>query len=264
MAIISNADLQATLDKLGRWAAMSVGDDEFDDSFNAGMAAGNAAVISGSGSLFTYFAPGGTCSNGDASADLLPAARDLDEDNPVPPTRFLFGIAGISSFLTALDRHIKRYNPSTTTLDAYLTSLNASTPTLRVHEAFHNHLKALSRKNVFVGQDTVLATFAATGAATGTFASVTALGTHLAGAQLKVKNQGAVTTGATLSVTGKKLDGTTAVITATIATGTDNFETALSVTTKLFYEVTNITISGATNGNVYEIVALTDRSIAAA
>ena len=132
------------------------------------------------------------------------------------------------------------------------------------HQSLHDHLKPFSRKNVFIGADVVLATFSATGATTGTFASVTTIGTSYAGAQLKVKNQGAVTTGATLSVTGKKIDGTTQVITATIGTGTDNFETALSVTTKLFVEVTNVTITGGTNANVYEIVALTDRDISAA
>lgn len=117
---------------------------------------------------------------------------------------------------------------------------------------------------MFVAADTVLATFAATGSATGTYTHVTALASYLAGAKLVVKNQGAVTTGATVTVTGKKLDGTTSSLTATIATGTDNTETDLSVTTKLFYDVTNVTISSGTNGNVYEIVAKTDRDISAA
>jgi hypothetical protein len=116
---------------------------------------------------------------------------------------------------------------------------------------------------VFVGADTVLATLTVTGASTGTFASVTTLASY-SGAQLVVKNQGAVTTGATLTVTGKKLDGTTANITATIVTGTDNTETALSVTTKLFVEVTAITITSGTSTDVYEIVAKTDRDISAA
>ena len=79
-----------------------------------------------------------------------------------------------------------------------------------------------------------------------------------------VKNQGAVTTGATLSVTGKKLDNTTQVLTATIGTGTDNTETALSSVLKLFTEVTAISITSGTNANVYEIVAKTDRDISAA
>lgn len=263
MAIISNTDLQAIGDKLSRWASMSVGDSNFDNAFNAGMDAANAEIMSGSGSLFQYLADL-AATDADPAADMLNAARNLDEDNPEPPARFLFGISGVSTFLAALDTHIKRYNPATTTLDAYLTSLNASSPTLRFHEAFHNHIKALSRKNVFVAADTVLATFAATGSATGTYTHVTALASYLAGAKLVVKNQGAVTTGATVTVTGKKLDGTTSSLTATIATGTDNNETDLSVTTKLFYDVTNVTISSGTNGNVYEIVAKTDRDISAA
>jgi hypothetical protein len=266
MGLISNTHLQATLDKLARWAATAVGDDGLDDEFSAGFTAANAAVMSGAGSLFTYYAETVAAINGDAAADLLGPARNLDEDNPVPPTRFLIQITGISAFFTALNSHIRRYNPATTTVDAYLTSLNGatgSTPTLRVHPALHNHLRAFSRQNIFVGADTVLATLTVTGAATGTFASVTTLAGY-AGAKLVVKNQGAVTTGATLTVTGKKLDGTTAQITATIATGTDNAEADLSVTTQLFTEVTAISISSGTNTDVYEIVAKTDRDITAA
>jgi hypothetical protein len=262
MAIIANSDLQAILDKLARWAEMSTGNSDFDVAFNAGMDAANAEIMTGSGSLFQYLADL-AATNADPAADMLETARNLDESNPEPPTRFLFGISGISAFLAALDKHIKRYSPSTTTLDAYLTSLNASTPTLRAHQGFHNHIKALSRKNVFVGADTVLATLTVTGASTGTFASVTTLASY-SGAQLVVKNQGAVTTGATLTVTGKKLDATTQAITATIVTGTDNTETDLSSVLKLFVEVTNITITGGTNANVYEIVAKTDRDISAA
>ena len=264
MGLITNTDLQATVDKLARWGAMSIGDSGFDDAFNAGMDAANAAVMSGGNSLFDYFAPGGTCSDGDVSADLLGPARDLDESNPVPPTRFLFSIASISAFLTALNNPLKRYNPSTTTLDAYLTSLNATPGTLRVHQSFHDHLKSMSRLNVFVGTDTVLATFTASGATTGTYTHVAALPTSVAGSKLVVKNQGAVTTGATLSVTGKKLDGTTQVVTATIVTGTDNNETDLSTTTRIFWDVTNVTITGATSTDVYEIVAKSDRDISAA
>jgi hypothetical protein len=263
MGLISNTHLQATLDKLARWAATAVGDDGLDESFTAGFTAANAEVMSGAGSLFTYFAETVAPSNGDAAADLLGPARDLDEENPTPPTRFLIQIAGINAMFTALNTHIRRYNPSTTTLDSYLTSLNASTPTLRVHQALHDHLKAFSRGNIFVGVDTVLATFACTGAATGTFTSVTTLAGY-AGAKIVVKNQGAVTTGATLTVVGKKLDGTSQSITATIVTGTDNTETDLSSVLKLFVEVTNVTITSGTNANTYEIVAKTDRDITAA
>jgi hypothetical protein len=224
------------------------------------MQAGNAIIMSGADSLATYL-----ISTGDegALADMLPAARDLDETNPSPPTRFMIGIASIAAMFAGINRYVARYS-AYSTLDAYLTAANASAPTLRVHQSLHDHLKAFSRKNVFIGSDTVLATFAATGAATGTFTSVTTIGTSYAGAQILVKNQGAVTTGATVSVTGKKLDGTTQVITATIATGTDNHETNLSSTSKLFTEVTAISITSGTNANVYEIVAKTDRDISAA
>ena len=263
MALISNTDLQAVVDKLAKWAATAVGDEGLDDAFTAGFTAANADIMSGSNSLFTYFAPGGTCADGDVVADLLPSFRDLDESNPEPPSRFMIQISGIAAVFTALNRHIVRYNPATSTLDAYLTSLNASTPTLRVHQALHDYLKAFSRKNVFIATDTVLATFACTGASTGTFTSVTTIGSSYAGAKLVVKNQGAVTTGATLTITGKKIDGSTQALTVTVDTATDNTEKDLSVTTKLFTEVTNITITSGTNANVYEIVAKTDRDISA-
>jgi hypothetical protein len=264
MPIITNTDLQATVDKLARWAMESVGDGSFGSSFTAGIATANSHVMSGAGSLFTYFGPGGTCTDGDVVADLLPAARNLDESNPTPPTRFLVQSAGVAAFLSALDANIKRYNPATTTLDAYLSSLNATTPTLRVHQAFYDHLKSMSRSNVFVGADTVLATFAATGATSGTYTHVAALPSYVAGAKIVVKNSGSVTTGATLTVTGKKADNTTQVLTATIATGTTGTETDLSVTTKLFVDVTAVTITGGTNANTYSIVAKTDRSITSA
>jgi hypothetical protein len=262
MPMITNTDLRNLLDKLARWGTMSVGDSSFGSSFNAGMTSANAAVMSGSGSLFQYLATL-AATDADPAADMLESARNLDEANPTPPTRFLFGITSVAAFLNALNNHIKRYNPATTTLDAYLLQLNATTPTLRVHQAFSDHLKLMSRKNVFVGADTILATFAATGATAGTFTSLTTLANY-AGAKLVVKNQGAVTTGATLTVTGKKLDDTTQAITATIATGTDNTETDLSSTVQSFVQVTGVTITGGTNANTYKIVAKTDRSIAAA
>ncbi len=260
MALISNQELSDIGDKLARFAAMSVGDTEFDDAFTAGMQAASDAVLSGGNSIAQYILD--TDDEG-VTADLLPAARDLDEDNPSPPARFIFGIASVSAMITALNTHLARYS-AYTTLDSYLTSLNASSPTLRFHQAFHDHLKALSRKNVFSANDTVLATFSCTGATTGTFASVTTIGTSYAGAKLVVKNQGGNTSGATLTVTGKKIDGTTQALTVTVSSGTDNDEQDLSVTTQLFVEVTNITITSGTNTDVYEIVAKTDRDISAA
>jgi hypothetical protein len=263
MSLISNTDLQAVVDKLAKWAATAVGDEGLDDAFTAGFTVANADIMSGANSLFTYFAPGGTCTDGDVVADLLPAFRDLDESNPSPPSRFMIQIANISAVFTALNTHIRRYNPATTTLDAYLSSLNDSSPTLRVHQALHDYLKAFSRKNVFIANDTVLATLAVTGASTGTFTSVATIGSSYAGAKLVVKNQGANTTGANLSIIGKKLDGTTQVLTVTVSSGSDDAEQDLSSTAKLFTEVTNITVTSGTNTDVYEIVAKTDRDISA-
>jgi hypothetical protein len=260
MAIISNSDLILVMDKWARWAGLAVGDSELDDALTAGFEVANAACMSGAGS-FAELLFG--LADSDPAADMLDAARDLDEENPTPPTRFMIQSAPVAAFFTALNRHIVRYSPSTATIDAYLTSLNASTPTLRVHQLVHDHLKAFSRKNVFIANDLVLATFSCTGATTGTFASVTTIGSSYAGAKLVVKNQGAVTTGATLTVTGKKIDASTQALTGTVVTGTDNTELNLSSVLQLFTEVTNVTITGGTNANVYEIVAKTDRDISA-
>lgn len=259
MPLITNTDLQAIGDKLARFASEAVGDVAFNAAFNAGMEAASANIFTGANSVAQYILDG---NDEQVTADLLPAARDLDETHPTPPDGFLIQITSVKAMITALTTHLKRYG-SSTGLDDYLTQLNASTPTLRFHGHFKDYLKTLSRGNAFIPKDTELARITVTGAAAGTFLNVDTI-TKYAGAQLKVKNVGAVTTGATLTVTGKKLDGTTQVITATIATGTDAFETALSSTAKLFTDVTAITISGATAPNVYAIVAKTDRDISAA
>jgi hypothetical protein len=262
MPLISNAALQEIGDKLARFAAMSVGDPNFDASFTAGLDAASNAVLSGSNSIAQYLLD----SNDEAvTADLLPAARDLDESHPVMPTGFLLGIPGISAMLRALDNHLKRY-AGVASLDAYLSTLNASAPTLRFHGAFTDHLKTLSAKNVFIGADLDIARVNVTGAAAGTYTHLAAIDkTKYSGAKLVAKNVGALTGSTNLSITGKKFDGTTATVTAAITTLTDGAETNLSDVSKVFIDVTGITVaSGGTAGNVVKIVAKTDRSIAAA
>src|SRR6266403_1794137 len=125
MALITNNQLQAILDKLARWATEAVGDTEFNNAFTAGMQLANSHVMSGAGSLATYII---STASEDVMADLLPAARDLDETNPVPPDAFLLGVKGIAAQIAALTAHVKRYNGAVS-LDAYLTTLNAGTPT---------------------------------------------------------------------------------------------------------------------------------------
>jgi hypothetical protein len=263
MAIIGNSDLQTVLDKLSRFAVESVGDPAFAGDFNAGMEKASSDVFSGAGALDTFILGIGDV---DVAGDLLSAARDLDETHPTPADGFVLNITGVAAMITALNNHCKRYGPTGTTgLDNYLTGLNLSTPTLRAHGFFKKYLKTISAKNSFIPTDTILATFAATGATTGTYVHVASISTtNYAGAKLVVKNNGAVTTGATLSVTGKKLDGSTQVITATIATGTDALETNLSSVLQVFVDVTAVTITGGTNANAYKIVAKTDRDISAA
>lgn len=263
MALISNAALQVVLDKLARFSAMSVGDTTFDASFSAGMQAASAAVISGSGSLAAYIM---STNDEDVEADLLGAARDLDEANPTPPARFIIGIPGIAALITDINRHIKRFAGGPTSLDQYLSSLNASVPTLRAHQAFSDHLVKLSPKNVFIGADLDIARLDVTGATAGTFTHLAAINHALyGGAKLVAKNVGALTATTAISLTARKFDLTTATLTATISTLTSGAETNLSSVVREFIDVTAITVvSGGTAGNVIKIVAKTDRDISAA
>jgi len=262
MSLITNTELRTILDKLARWASEAIGDTAFNNAFTAGMQLANSHVMSGGSSLATYIL---ATADEDVIADLLPAARDLDESNPVPPDGFLLAIPGITKLIAGLNAHIKRYNGAAS-LDAYLTLLNAGTPTLRAHGFFAKYLKTLSKGNVFIPTDLDIATFTETGAAAGTFAHLTAIDTTAyAGAKLVAKNVGALTSSAVISVVAKKLDGTSATLTATLSTHTDAHETDLSDTTQLYVDVTNITMaSGGTNADVFKITAKTDRSVASA
>src|SRR5947209_5813851 len=128
MPQMTNTMLRIIADKLARWATESVGDPEFDASFTAGMEKASVDVLSGAGSIATYLLG---LNDEDVEADLLPAARDLDQDHPKPPDGFLISIPGISKMLKDLDTHFRRYGFKS--LDDYLTSINAITPTLRLH-----------------------------------------------------------------------------------------------------------------------------------
>jgi hypothetical protein len=260
MPIISNTNLRPILDKLARFASESVGDPEFNAGFNAGMAKANADVISGSNSIAAYIL---ALSDEDVEADLLPAARDLDENNPTPSDGFLLTIAGVSALTKALDTHFKRYGYKG--LDDYLTQQNTATPTLRAHAHYKQYLKQISAKNSFVAIDTDIATFAETAAAAGTFGHLGGLDTTKnAGAKLVVKNVTGLTTSAVVTVTAKKLDGTIATLTATLSTHTIGHETDLSDTTQLYTDVTGISITTGTAGDQFKVVAKSDRDIAAA
>lgn len=259
MAVIGNSDLQTWGDKLARWGSEAVGDLALNPAFTAGWETASDNVLSGAGALSAFIL---ALTDQDVVADLLPSARDLDETHPTPDSGFLLRLPEFSAAITAMNRHIVRYGDASG-LDAYLTALNLSTPVLRFAGQFKDYFGTLSRGNAFVPEDTVLATFAATAATTGTFVNVATI-TRYAGAKLVIKNQGAVTTGATLTATVKTLAGATTTLTGTVSTGTDNTETNMSDTTKLYVDVTNITITGGTNTNIYEIVAKKDRSIAAA
>lgn len=260
MAFINNSNLQSVLDKLARFASEAVGDPAFNNAFNAGFATASADVLSGGNSIATLVLG---LADEDQVADLLPAARDLDQTHPTPPTGFLIAVKEISAMLSALDTHAKRYGY--TSIDNYLTSINSSTPTLRAHGFFKQYLGKITAGNSFIPADLALAKIVTSGATTGTYTHLATVDKSLyAGAKLVAKNVGVLGSTTAVTVTGKKLDGTTATLTASISTLTDAHETDLSVTTKLFIDVTNITVTGATTANQINIVAKTDRDISAA
>lgn len=261
MSLITNAALTTLLDKAARFGAMGVGDAAFNASFTAGLEAAAAAVLSGSNSIETFLL---STADADVIADILPAARDLDEVHPSAPQRFLFGLASVGALFTGINNHVKRYG-NAATLNVYLSALNASAPTLRAHAALSDHLIQLSPQNVFIGADLDLSSITVTGASAGTFLKLTAIDkAKYGGAKLVAKNVGVLGSTTAISVVGKKFDGTSATLTASIATLTSGAETNLSSVVREFVEVTGITVTGATAGNVIKIVAKTDRDISAA
>lgn len=260
MSMLSNPQLQTILDKLARFATESVGDPEFNAGFTAGMETASGHVLSGSGGIATYLL---SLNDEDIEADLLPSARDLDEQHPTLADGVLLTITGVSALITALNNHYKRNGYKG--LDDYLTIINTASPTLRAHGHFKKYLKTISAKNSFIPNDLDIATFTETSATAGTFGHLNTIDTtKYAGAKLVVKNVTALTTSAVVSVTAKKLDGTSAVLTATLSTHTINAETNLSDTTQLYTDVTAIAITTGTAADQFKIVAKTDRSIAAA
>jgi hypothetical protein len=257
MSMISNSDLTTILDKLARFASEAVGDPEFAAGLTAGFDTASTDVF---GPLATFIL---ALNEEDQVADLLPAARDLDEHHPAPPTGFLLNVAGVNAMLTALDTHFKRFGYKG--VDDRLTAINTPTPTLRAHGLFRRYLGKITAGNSFIPNDIALAQIVATGAATGTFTHLAAIDkVQYAGAKVVAKNVGALDSDTAVSVTGVKLDGTTATLTASITVHTDAHETNLSDTTMKFVNVTAISISGATSTNQINIVAKTDRSIASA
>jgi len=257
MAMLSNGNLQTILDKLARFASEAVGDPEFNAGFSAGFSLANTDVWS---SMSTFIL---ALNDVDQVSDLLPAARTLSEVPPTPPTNFLLNVASINAMIRALDTHYKGYGYAG--VDARLTAVNAGTPTLRAHGFFRRYFGKITAGNSFIPNDLVLGTFTASAATTGTYVHSTKIDkVQYAGAKLVAKNLGALNSDTTVTVTVTKLDGTSAVLTATITVHTDAHETNLSDTTMSFIDATNVTVTGATAADAIKIVAKTDRSIASA
>src|SRR4051812_43201969 len=145
MAFISTSNLRSILDKLARFASEAVGDPGFNASFNAGFAQASADVLTGGNSIATLVLG---LADEDQVADLLPAARDLDQTHPTPPVGFLIAVPEISKMLNALDVHAKRYGYKG--IDDALTALNVSTPTLRAHGFFRQYLGKITAANSFI------------------------------------------------------------------------------------------------------------------
>jgi hypothetical protein len=260
MAMLSTANTQSIIDKLARFASEAVGDPEFVAGFNAGFGTASANVLSGSNGIATLVM---TLADEDQMADLLPAARDLDEVHPVPPTGFLLNVKELSAMMNALDTHFKRYGYAG--LDSRLTALNASVPTLRAHGFFKRYFGKITAANSFIPSDIAIASLLATGATAGTYTHLAAIDkTQYAGAKLVVKNVGALTGTTGVTVTAKTISGTTTTLTASVTVLTDGAEANLSDTSKLYTDVTAIAVTGATSGNQINIVAKTDRSVTSA
>src|SRR4051812_10513312 len=158
MSQISTGNLTTVVDKLSRFALEAT----------AGYSAAAANVFPGGSGLAAFIL---ALNEEDQVADLLPAARDLDQVPPTPASTFLSSHPEVLAMLTALDTHVKRFGFAS--LDARLTALNASTPTLRAHEVFRTYYPGrVSAGNLFTGSDVVLAKINTTGATTGTFTSL--------------------------------------------------------------------------------------------
>jgi hypothetical protein len=258
MGIIATSDLRTILDKIARYCGEAASDPDIGSTYGFAAAAGH--VLSGSGAIDTFIL---TLTDRDQIADLLPAARDLDENNPTAPATIISQAALVKAFMAALDIQCARFGYKN--LDGYLTFLNTPTPTLRTHGLLRRYLGAVSAANNFLTKDQVIATFTATGAATGTYAHVAAVdATQYGPHKLRMKNVTVLTSAPTVTVTAKKPDGTTSTLTATISTLTINTETDLSDTGLKFVDVTNITIAGSTSGDEVEVIAKSDRSVASA
>src|SRR5204862_126400 len=104
----------------------AVGDPEFDAGFTAGLEKAAADVLSGAGGIGTYLL---TLNDEDIEADLLPAARDLDENHPTLADGFLLTLPEMKSMISALNKHFTLHGFKG--MDDYLTSQNAATATLR-------------------------------------------------------------------------------------------------------------------------------------
>jgi hypothetical protein len=127
---------------------------------------------------------------------------------------------------------------------------------------FRRYLGKVTAGNSFIPVDTALAQIVTSGAATGAFAHLSAIDkTAYAGAQLVVKNVGVIGSTTSVTVTGKKIDGTSTTLTASVSVLSDGHETVLSDTAKLYTDVTAISVTGATTGNHFNIVAKSDRDI---
>jgi hypothetical protein len=117
--------------------------------------------------------------------------------------------------MNALDTHYKRFGYKG--LDDRLTAINASTPTLRAHGFFRRYLGKITAPNSFIPSDLALAQIIPTAATTGTFTHLAKIDkAQYAGAKLVAKNVGAVNSTTGVTVTGVKLDNTTATLTASV------------------------------------------------
>jgi hypothetical protein len=168
------------------------------------------------------------------------------------------GLRG-ASLQRALDQH---YGSAGGSLNAFLTTQGT-----RVHPNLRKIGMQIDATNAFTPTEVdLVASFAVSGSGAGTYTPGTSVETTLYGkANLVVRTTTGIGVAAiAATVTLRKMDGTTEAKVVNIPGGTlIGVDVAIGVAgTDMYIGVTNITITGGTNGDGFKVVALVERAIA--
>lgn len=248
MSQLTIANFRTIVDKMAAIA------NTIDGDFGTADNPGSPADPSDSGQAIVALLAG--LSDPDPITDLLEPAENMARMLLGANVRGLF----LQRFAELLGRHIGGYA-------AYLTAnADGQGNVEQVAAEFRNAVGMVDPKYVFPPV-TVLGTFAATGATTGTFTDGNAVDQTLYGAadiEAKVINQQLGASEVTLTVTGTAFGGAAGGVTRTItipsASALNSTHTADPGTH--ICDVTNVTIAGATNGDDLQVQTILKRTIA--